>query len=198
MLEELHRAKQLRLPFLVMHPGSHFGDREKEGLKRIAGQLNELIAETRDFKTRMLLETTAGQTSNLGYRFEHLKEIMDKIKDTERIGVCFDTCHSFSAGYDIRNASEYEKTFKTFDRIVGLRHIFAFHLNDSKYGLGSRKDRHEHIGKGCIGLDAFRLLLNDERFVNLPMVLETPKGEGMEDDRINLAVLKSLIMSEDS
>jgi len=177
MLEELYRAEQLQLPFLVMHPGSHMGAGEKEGLKRIATHLNELIVETRDSKVRILLETTAGQGSNLGYRFEHFTEIINKISDPERIGICFDTCHSFSAGYDLRAPVEYEKTFESFDRIIGLNRIFAFHLNDAKFGLGSRKDRHEHIGQGHIGLNAFRLLLNDERFVHLPMVLETPKGK---------------------
>jgi deoxyribonuclease-4 len=197
MLEELHRAEQLQLPFLVMHPGSHLGAGEKDGLKRIARQLNVLISETKDFKVRILLETTAGQGTNLGHCFEHFTEIMNRIRDPERIGICFDTCHSFTAGYDLRIPSEYEKTFDSFDRIVGLSHIFAFHLNDSKFGLGSRKDRHEHIGQGCIGLNAFRLLLNDERFNRIPMVLETPKGKEMEEDRMNLAVLKSLIISED-
>ena len=197
MLDELYRAEQLQLPYLVMHPGSHLGTGEQEGLKRITDHLNLLIAETSDFKVRILLETTAGQGSNLGYRFEHFTVMMDKIRDPERIGICFDTCHSFTAGYDLRTPAEYEKTFESFDRIVGLNRIFAFHLNDAKFGVGSGRDRHEHIGQGRIGLNAFRLLLNDEHFVHLPMVLETPKGKEMDEDKINLAVLRSLIISKD-
>jgi len=198
MLEELHRAEQLKLPFLVMHPGSHLGDGENKGLNRIATQLNLLISETKDFNVKILLETTSGQGSNLGYCFVHFSQIMEKIKDTHRIGICFDTCHSFAAGYDLRTPDEYEKTFESFEHEVGLTHICAFHLNDSKFGLGSRKDRHEHIGQGFIGLNAFRLLLNDERFVHIPMVLETPKGKEMDEDRMNLALLRSLFISEDS
>jgi deoxyribonuclease-4 len=193
MLNEIKRTEQLKLPFLVIHPGSHLGSGERRGVQLIAKRLNILFAETKNSNVRVLLENTAGQGTNLGYRFEHLAEILSLIKYQDQIGICFDTCHSFAAGYDLSNQKSYEKTFESFSRIIGTSHIYAFHLNDSKSGLGSRKDRHEHIGKGFLGLEAFRLLLNDERFAHLPMILETPKGKAMDDDKKNLAVLHSLI-----
>jgi len=193
MREELKRAETLKIPFLVIHPGSHMGDGEKSGMQRLAEKLNLLFDETKGSGVRVLLETSAGQGTNLGYRFEHLAEIISMINNPERIGICFDTCHVFAAGYDLRSPKLYQNTFARFDRIIGLSNIYAFHLNDSKYPLGSRKDRHEHIGRGFLGLNAFRLLLNDERFVQIPMVLETPKGTDMEEDRRNLVLLRSLI-----
>jgi deoxyribonuclease-4 len=196
MLDELNRAEQLSLPFSVLHPGSHIGSGEEAGLKRITTHLNTLFSETRGSSVRVLVETTAGQGTNLGHRFEHIAEIISHSNYQERIGVCFDTCHSFAAGYDLRTQKGYEQTFEEFDRIIGISHLYAFHLNDSKNELGSRKDRHEHIGKGFLGLEAFRLLLNDERFIALPMVLETPKGDDMKEDLMNLAVLKGLIEAE--
>jgi deoxyribonuclease-4 len=192
MLNEIKRAEKLRLPFTVIHPGSHMGSGEKSGVQMISKRLNIVLSETKDSGVRVLLENTAGQGTNLGYRFEHLAEILSMIKDQDRIGICFDTCHAFAAGYDLRNHEAYEKTFETFSRVIGTHHIYAFHLNDSKSEFGSRKDRHEHIGKGFLGLEAFRLLLNDERFVHLPMILETPKGKTMDEDKKNLAVLRSL------
>jgi deoxyribonuclease-4 len=193
MLDEIKRAEQLNLPFIVMHPGSHLGIGEQKGLQRIAQRLNLLFEEMKGTKIRILLETTAGQGTNLGYRFEHLAEILNLMKYPERIGICFDTCHSFTAGYELRTPKAYRKTFELFDCIIGLNRIDAFHLNDAKSGLGSRIDRHEHIGKGFLGLKAFRLLLNDKRFVHIPMVLETPKGQSMKEDIENLSILKSLI-----
>lgn len=193
MLDEIERAEKLKLPFLVIHPGSHLSIGEKSGLQMIARNLNILFSETKNFHLRILLENTAGQGTNLGYRFEHLAEIVSMIKDQKRIGVCFDTCHAFAAGYDLRNRKAYEKTFETFSGIIGIHYLYAFHINDSKTVLGSRKDRHEHIGKGFLGLEAFRLLLNDERFFHLPMILETPKGKGMGEDKKNLDILHSLI-----
>ncbi|MEW5801208.1 MAG: deoxyribonuclease IV [bacterium] len=205
MLEELQRAESLGLPFLVIHPGSHLGSGEREGLSRISRHLNSLLAETSGSSLQILLETTAGQGSNLGYRFEHLLEILSLVHNQDRIGICFDTCHSFAAGYDFRTPTGYRSTFEEFDRIIGTSRIMAFHLNDSRYEAGSRKDRHEHIGQGALGLEAFRLLLNDERFAHVPMVIETPKGRekgkrtetgtGMEEDRRNLALLRSLIQN---
>jgi len=189
MLDELQRAELLGLPFLVIHPGSHLGSGEKTGLKRIGQQLNALLAETKGFGVQILLETTAGQGTNLGYRFEHLAEILAGTNYPDRLGVCFDTCHCFAAGYDLRTQKAYRKTFEEFDHLIGISLIRAFHLNDSKRELGSRKDRHEHIGKGFLGLKAFRLLLNDNRFIGIPMILETPKGKDLEEDRENLAIL---------
>ncbi|MCL6582866.1 MAG: deoxyribonuclease IV [bacterium] len=201
MLEEMERAQALGLPYLVIHPGSHLGRGEEEGLRAVAQHLNSLFADTRGSCLRILLETTAGQGSNLGYRFEHLAKIISSVHSPERVGICFDTCHVFAAGYDLRTQQGYEKTFLEFDRLIGTSAIFAFHLNDSKYELGSRKDRHEHIGQGLLGMEAFRLLLNDERFAHVPMVIETPKGKGgfsggLSEDKRNLAVLRSLIITE--
>ncbi|MGA1794294.1 MAG: deoxyribonuclease IV [bacterium] len=194
MREEMQRAEQFGLPFLVIHPGSHMGSGESQGLRSIARNLNRVLDETSGSSVGILLETTSGQGSNLGYRFEHLAEIMSSIRNQDRIGVCFDTSHAFAAGYDLRTPETYEAAFEAFDCIIGLPRIRAFHLNDSKAGLGSRRDRHEHIGKGHLGIGAFRLLLHDERFVKIPMVLETPKGIGMEEDRRNLALLRSMDM----
>jgi deoxyribonuclease-4 len=193
MLEELQRAERLELPYLVIHPGSHVGCGEREGLQSIAARLNDLFSETKTFHVRILLETASGQGTSLGYRFEHLAGILDLIHYPERIGVCQDTCHCFAAGYDFRTPGAYEKTFREFDRLIGLHQIRAFHLNDSKRELGSRRDRHEHIGKGFLGLEAFRLLLHDKRFEGIPMVIETPKGKGLEEDRMNLEVVRSLL-----
>ncbi|MGA1843606.1 MAG: deoxyribonuclease IV [bacterium] len=194
MREEMHRAEQLGLPFLVIHPGSHMGSGERQGLRSIAQNLNRMLDETFGSSVGILLETTSGQGSNLGYRFEHLAEIMSSIRNQDRIGVCFDTSHAFAAGYDLRTPETYEATFEAFDRIIGLSRIRAFHLNDSKARLGSRRDRHEHIGRGYLGNEAFRLILHDVRFVQVPMVLETPKGVSMEEDRRNLALLRSIDM----
>ncbi len=196
-LDELDRAEMLDIPGLVFHPGSHVGSGEKEGIKKIAESLRRLLDERPGYKVKLLLETTAGQGSSIGYWFEHLAEIMEKVNEPERLGVCFDTCHVFAAGYDISNKKGYDKTFKDFEDIVGLQYIEGFHLNDSKKGLGSRFDRHEHIGKGELGIKAFELLMNDERFESTPMALETPKGPDMEEDRMNLKVLRGLIRKSD-
>jgi deoxyribonuclease-4 len=193
MLEELQRAERLELPYLVIHPGSHVGCGEREGLRLIAARLNDLFTETKNFHVRILLETASGQGTSLGYRFEHLAGILGLIRCPERIGICLDTCHCFAAGYDFRTPGAYEKTLGEFDRLIGLHQIRAFHLNDSKRELGSRRDRHEHIGKGFLGLEAFRLLLHDERFEEVPMVIETPKGKGLDEDRMNLEVVRSLL-----
>ena len=141
----------------------------------------------------VLLETTAGQGTGLGYRFEHLARIMELAKVDDRLGVCFDTCHALAAGYEIRSPEGYEATFQQFDQIVGLERLQVFHVNDSKHDLGSRVDRHEHIGQGYVGLEGFRLLLNDDLFRQHPMLLETPKGPDWQKDVENLAVLRSLM-----
>lgn len=200
--EELDRAEALGLDGLVMHPGSFTSGTEADGLRLIAEALERLLDERPHAKTRILLEHTAGQGTNLGHRFEHLAEIIDRLHGTPRVGVCLDTCHLLAAGYDICSPEGYVATFTAFDRIVGLSRIKVFHLNDSKKPCGSRVDRHEHIGKGCLGLEPFRLLLNDRRFSAHPMLLETPKLETPESrrrsdldpwDARNLRTLRRLI-----
>ena len=190
--DEMERAERLGLPYLIFHPGAHLGSGEDAGLKKIADSINVLLKKADGFKLMLLLETTAGQGSHLGYKFEHLSEIIETVDEKEKIGVCLDTCHIFAAGYDISNEYGYKKTFEDFNKIIGIDRLKAFHINDSKKGLGSRVDRHEHIGKGKLGLTAFRLLLNDTRFKNVPMILETPKGKTMMEDKRNLSVLRML------
>lgn len=191
--DEMVRAEKLGLPYLIFHPGAHLGSGEDAGLKKIADSINILLKKVSDFKLMLLLETTAGQGSHLGYKFEHLSEIIKMVDEKEKIGVCLDTCHIFAAGYDISSEYGYKKTFEDFNKIIGIDKLKAFHINDSKKELGSRVDRHEHIGKGKLGLTAFRLLLNDTRFKNVPMILETPKGKTMREDKKNLSVLRGLI-----
>jgi deoxyribonuclease IV len=192
---ELRRAEQLGIPYVVTHPGSFTTTSEVVGLKRIVAALDIVHAETRGVKAMCLLENTAGQGSNLGHRFEHLAEIIAGVKDPERLGVCIDTCHTFAAGYPLSTKTEYSDTFEKLDRAVGLDRIKAFHLNDSKKELGSRVDRHEHIGEGKLGLEPFRHLLNDNRFRAVPMYLETPKEMREEEDLdvINLRTLRGLV-----
>jgi deoxyribonuclease-4 len=200
--EELDRADALGLDGLVMHPGSYTRGTEDEGLHLIAGALSGLLRERPHARARILLEHTAGQGTNLGHRFEHLARIIERLGGSSRVGVCLDTCHLLSAGYDIRSEEGYATTFRDFDRIVGLERLEVFHLNDSRKPCGSRVDRHEHIGRGCIGLDPFRRLLNDRRFAHLAMLLETPKLDTPENrrrsdvdpwDARNLRTLRRLI-----
>jgi deoxyribonuclease IV len=188
--EEIERCEQLGLSYLVFHPGSHTGAGEKAGLKAIADSINDALSRRKRYKTQLLLETTSGQGSNLGYTFEQLAEIVDMVREKDRVGICIDSCHIFAAGYDIRTRKKYEMTMKRLDEVVGLKKVKAFHLNDSKRELGSRVDRHEHIGLGKLGLEAFRFIVNDERFLGIPMVIETP-GDHL-DDRRNLETLKCL------
>ncbi len=190
---ELERCEALDIPYLVLHPGSHVGSGEEAGLARVAQALGEVHAATPDLRCQILLENTAGQGSNLGYRFEQLAWLMEHAPEGERLGVCFDTCHAFGAGYDLRTPDEYAVTMDRFERVVGLERLKAIHLNDSKGALGSRKDRHEHIGQGQIGLAGFRCVLNDPRLAGLPGLLETPKGKELREDRENLATLRALI-----
>jgi deoxyribonuclease-4 len=190
---EMMRCDVLSIPYLVMHPGAHTGSGEKAGLRRIAQALDRAFDHVPDARVMVLLETTAGQGTSLGYRFEHLARIIQLAAVGHRLGVCFDTCHALVAGYEIRTPEGYEETFRQFDRIVGLEQLKVFHTNDSKRDLGSRVDRHEHIGQGYIGLDGFRLLLNDARFRQRPMLLETPKGPDRQKDVENLATLRSLM-----
>lgn len=175
--EEMDRAEALGLDGLVMHPGSYTTGTEADGLRLIADALAVVLRARPGARTMILLEHTAGQGTNLGHRFEHLASIIESLDGSPRVGVCLDTCHLLTAGFDLCSETGYEDTFREFDRIVGLGRIKAFHLNDSKRPCGSRVDRHEHIGKGCLGLEPFRRLLNDGRFADLPMLLETPKLE---------------------
>jgi deoxyribonuclease-4 len=193
MLVELQRAELLGLPFLVMHPGSHTGSGETEGINKIIKSIDRLHQETEGYKVKILLETTAGQGSSIGYRFEHLARIIEGVKDDQRLGVCYDTCHTFAAGYDIRTKEKYEATFKEFDKVLGLSLLEVFHINDCKKEIGSRVDRHEHIGEGKIGLEGFKLLMNDIRWEHVPKILETPKEVGTEKDIQNLKKLRNLV-----
>ena len=196
LLDEMDRAERLSIPYVVMHPGSHLGDGEKVGIKRISDALNHIFDRTSQFKVKILLETTAGQGTNLGYRFEHLAEIIGQTEAEERLGVCLDTCHVFAAGYDFRDEENYKKLVRDFDAIIGLNRCRLFHINDSKRGLGSRIDRHEHIGQGSIGERAFSFFLQSPIFRDLPFLLETPKGSdesGADRDLLNLRILKRLM-----
>ncbi len=192
---ELHRAEILGISYVVTHPGCYMGSSESAGLRRVAKALDRVHAQTRGLAVRCLLETTAGQGTSLGHRFEHLAAIIDRANAPDRLGVCFDTCHVFAAGYALAGKRAYWATMKEFDQIVGLGRIKAFHLNDSVRDRGSRIDRHAHIGRGRMGLEPFRLLLNDRRLADVPMYLETPKGEedGADFDRVNLATLRGLV-----
>lgn len=191
---EIVRSSQLGIPYVILHPGSHMGKGEEKGLQRVALGINRTFDATPETTCRLLLETTAGQGSNLGYTFDHLAQISELVKAEERIGFCFDTCHIFAAGYDLSTKKAYQKTMRAFNNIVGLDRLCAIHLNDAKKGLGSKRDRHEHIGKGAIGIEAFRCIMNDPRLKNVPKILETPKGKGRVDyDRINLRLLRSLV-----
>lgn len=192
-IDEMERCETLSIPYLIAHPGAHTGSGEEEGIKTIARSLDEIHAACSGYNVKITLEITAGQGSNLGYRFEQIQSMIDATKESDRLRVCFDTEHAFAAGYDIRTKEGYERTFSEFDEAIGLRFLAAFHLNDSKKEFHSRVDRHEHIGKGYIGVEAFRLLMNDQRFWGIPMCLETPKGPDLKEDRENLTLLRSLI-----
>jgi deoxyribonuclease IV len=190
--EELIRADQLELPFLVMHPGAHLGAGEEAGLEKIVASINRVFRTMPKMKTRIALETTAGQGSCLGHRFEHIAYIIHNVREPERLCVCVDTAHLFAAGYDIESDAGTKRTFHEFDRVIGPDCLVAIHVNDSKTPRGSRVDRHQHIGKGRIGLDAFRFIMRDRRFQKVPKVLETPKGKAMREDIRNLKTLRGL------
>jgi len=192
-VDELERAEVLGLLGVVLHPGSPKEEGEAYGIERIARALDICHRRTAGFKTLTLLETTAGTGKHLGYRFEQLAAMRAAVADPARVAICFDTCHVFAAGYEIRTPEGYAETMEAFDRAIGLDLLKCFHFNDSKFDLGARKDRHEHIGKGFIGLDGFRNIINDPRFEHVPMILETPKSKDMHEDVENLAVLRSLV-----
>lgn len=190
---EMERCAMLKIPNLVVHPGSHVGSGEQEGMDRIIANLNRLFAELRNNTVTVCLEATAGQGSNLGYTFEQLAYMIAGVKDKTHIGVCVDTCHIFAAGYPISDPADYKATMKKFEDTVGLDRLRILHLNDSKKGLGDKIDRHEHIGEGKIGIEGFRNILNDKKLSKIPMIIETPKEEDLEEDIKNLALLRSLI-----
>jgi len=194
-IEELQRAELLGIPYVVAHPGSYTTSSEAAGIQRVIQALDEVHAQTPSLSARGLLETTAGQGTNLGWKFEHLAAMLDGVRDTDRLGVCFDTCHVHAAGYAMRTKKQYQTTIKAFNALIGVKRLKAFHLNDSKRERGSRVDRHAHIGQGTMGIAPFRHLLADRRFRRVPMYLETPKSDadGREMDKINLARLRKLI-----
>src|SRR5215471_10164254 len=192
--EELVRADQLELPFVVLHPGAHLGAGEEAGLKKIADSVDNVFRKIPKVKTKIALEITAGQGSCVGHRFEHLAHIIANVREPERLRVCLDTAHLFAAGYDIGSESGVRKIFHQFDRVIpqARDRLVAIHVNDSKTGRGSRVDRHDHIGKGRIGLDAFRIPRRSPRFHKIPKVLERPKGKALAEDVINLKTLRRL------
>lgn len=195
LCEEVERSEALGIRDLVHHPGAHMGAGEEEGLRRIADGLDEVHRRTRGVGVRIDLETTAGQGTCLGHRFEHLGSLLERVAEPERLGICVDTCHIFAAGYSLATPAGYHETFDALDRAVRLEKVRVWHLNDSLKGQGSRVDRHAGIGRGMIGLDAFRFVVNDARFAGLPMILETPKGTeaGLDLDAVNLATLRGLV-----
>ncbi|GAB4293873.1 MAG: deoxyribonuclease IV [Myxococcota bacterium] len=189
--DEIERCKKLGIELLNFHPGSHLGAGEEAGIKQVANSLKSLLPDVKGTNLKFILENTAGQGSNLGYKFEHLAEIIELVGAPEYFGVCFDTCHGFAAGYEISNEKGWNVVWEEFDRVIGLKFLKAIHVNDSKGALGKKLDRHEHIGKGTIGEEGFRLLVNDPRFKQTPMFLETPEGDDWYIK--NLAVMRKLV-----
>ena len=192
LTHEMTRSFQLGIPWVVHHPGAHMETGEAAGIERIAEGINRVLHENQD-GPRLLLETCAGQGTTLGHTFEQLAAIVEKVAQGERLGFCLDTCHIFAAGYDIRTEAAYHKTMTAFDKVLGLDRLKVIHLNDALRGLGSRVDRHDHIGKGKIGSEGFSFIMNDERLIHIPKILETPKKEGGIDwDRRNLDFLETI------
>ncbi|HEY2783992.1 MAG TPA: deoxyribonuclease IV [Fimbriiglobus sp.] len=191
-VDEVERAEALGLAYLVMHPGAHVGSGEDAGLARVAAGFDEVHTRCSGFKVKVLIEITAGQGTTLGYKFDHVAAIRKRLADADRVGVCFDTCHAFAAGYPLWPEAEYDATFQKFDETIGLNHLKAFHVNDSVKGLGSRVDRHAGIGLGQIPEATFARLVNDKRFAKHPMILETPKeaADGTPMDPVNLGKLR--------
>lgn len=196
MADELERCETLGVSALIFHPGSHLSGTLDAGVARVAKSLDEVHRRCPGYRTMMLLETTAGQGTTIGHRFEQLSTILERVREPERLGVCLDTCHLFAAGYDFRKAEGYAAMIDQLIRTIGVSNVRCIHMNDSKRKLGSRVDRHEHIGKGRIGKQGFAHFINDKRFRGIPMILETPKGKdgrGTDLDKVNLKRLRSLI-----
>lgn len=193
MIDEMERCEALGIPYLIAHPGSHTGAGEAVGIRLISQSLDIVHQSCKGFMSQVALEITAGQGTNLGCNFDQIKQLIDATKEPERVQVCFDTEHAFASGYDFRTKELYDKTFNEFNEKIGLEKLVAFHLNDSKKDLGSHVDRHEHIGKGYLGIEPFRLIINDIRFLGKPMCLETPKNPDLNEDVENLNILKNLM-----
>ncbi|HPB33879.1 MAG TPA: deoxyribonuclease IV, partial [Caldisericia bacterium] len=192
LIDDLERCNSLKIPFTIIHPGSHLGEGVNKGIERIVIGIERVFEKVK--KGGIALETVAGQGSNIGFEFEQLEKIIEGVKEKDRIFVCFDTAHAFEAGYDIKTQNGFKKVLDEFDKIIGIEKLCAFHLNDSKTPLGSNVDRHENIGKGFLGLEPFKFLVNNKEFKNHPMILETPGGDDMYiEDLKTLNLLKSLI-----
>ena len=196
LIDELERCEALGVPFLIAHPGSHVGSGEEAGIATIARSIDEAHKSCAGFKARIAAEITAGQGSNLGYSFAQMGRIFDAVKENDRLRLCFDTEHAFAAGYDLRTAEGYEQAFAELDRHIGLKRLAAFHINDSMKPLNSHVDRHEHIGKGHLGLETFQRLVNDPRFAGIPMCLETEPGPDMKDIAADLRQLEKMLQSK--
>ncbi len=194
LVNEFVRSSQLGIAHVIVHPGAHMGLGEDKGMRRVAEGINMALDQVSGETTHLLLETTAGQGSTLGYTFEQLAAISDMVEPEERIGFCLDTCHVFAAGYDLRTRKAYERTMAAFDRFLGLDRLRVIHVNDAKRDRGSRVDRHEHIGQGAIGIHAFALIMNDSRLKAIPKILETPKNNRVDHDRANLERLRALVV----
>jgi deoxyribonuclease-4 len=194
VIQELERCELLKIPYLVLHPGSGLHLSEKECIDLIAKNLNTIFEQALG-ETVILLENMAGQGSSVCHKFEHIADIIKQSSFEKRLGVCFDTCHAFAAGYDLRTAISYEKTWQKFDDIIGLNRLKVIHVNDSKKDLNSHIDRHENIGEGKLGLEAFKLIFNDKRFFDIPKILETPK-DSLDDDVMNMTKIKEILTEE--
>lgn len=191
LINELQRCDELKIPYLVLHPGTKNKGDEKQSLVFIADQINTVLEKAKPQQVTLLLETMAGQGSTVGNTFEQLSTIINHVKNKKDIGVCFDTCHAFASGYKFDTPELYKKMWKNFDETVGIKNIKAFHMNDSKKDLGSKVDRHENIGRGMIGKNAFKMIMHDPRFIEIPKIIETPIGTGLEDHKRNIEVLKN-------
>ncbi|MBN1697613.1 MAG: deoxyribonuclease IV [Spirochaetales bacterium] len=190
---ELRNTQELGIPFLVIHPGSTGNSDEKTGIREIASTLDDAIETSGNEKTSILLETTAGHAHSIGYRFEHLRDIIGAARYRSRYGVCFDTCHVFASGYDLVSEEAYERTMRAFDDTIGLSLLKFIHLNDCLFECGARRDRHTHIGKGKIGPETFVRIMNDARFIATGKCIETPKGKKNEWDKLNLTFLRQCV-----
>lgn len=193
LVDEMQRCEALGLDYLVVHPGAHVGQGETAGIRRIAKAIDQVTEQVDGYRVRIALETTAGQGTHLGYRFEHFRDILGAVRHPDRVFLCFDTCHVFAAGYDLRTRADCEQVFSQFEKKIGLARLRIFHFNDSRKPLGSRIDRHQHIGQGEIGETPFEYILNQRRFEDIPKLLETPKNKEGSLDRMNLDRLQGLV-----